>query len=87
MAVLLISSMNPKPGSIYSEEKTQPIVPDVYVIKSGEEYKIILNDDGLPRLRISNFYREIMGGLSAHSHHEAENGKNTSKIRFSRPPG
>lgn len=75
MTVLLISSMNPKPGSIYSEEKTQPIVPDVYVIKSGEEYKIILNDDGLPRLRISNFYREIMGGLSAHSHHEAENGK------------
>ncbi|MFA5321768.1 MAG: RNA polymerase factor sigma-54 [Smithella sp.] len=75
IAVLLISGMNPKPGSIYSEEKTQPIIPDVYVVKSGGEYKIILNDDGLPRLRISNFYREIMGGLSSHSQNEAENGK------------
>ena len=75
IAVLLISGMNPKPGSIYSEEKIQPIIPDVYVVKSGDEYKIILNDDGLPRLRISNFYREIMGGISSHGHHEAENGK------------
>ncbi len=75
VAVLLISGMNPKPGSLYSEEKIQPIIPDVYVVKSGDEYKIILNDDGLPRLRISNFYREIMAGTSNHSHDDAENGK------------
>ena len=75
IAILLINGMNPKPGSIYSEEKTQPIIPDVYVVKAGDEYKIILNDDGLPRLRISNFYREIMGGLSGHALHEAEDGK------------
>jgi RNA polymerase sigma-54 factor len=75
IAVLLISRMNPKPGSIYSEERTQPIIPDVYIVKAGDEYKIILNDDGLPRLRISNFYREIMAGLSGHGHNEAENGK------------
>jgi RNA polymerase sigma-54 factor len=75
LAVLLISSMNPKPGSVYSEEKTQPVIPDVYVVKSGDEYKIILNDDGLPRLRISNFYREIMAGLSSHGHNNAESGK------------
>lgn len=75
IAVLLISGMNPKPGSIYSEEKIQPVIPDVYVVKAGDEYKILLNDDGLPRLRISNFYREIMGGLSNHGHHDTENGK------------
>jgi RNA polymerase sigma-54 factor len=75
IAVLLISGMNPKPGSIYSEEKTQPVIPDVYVVKAGDEYKIILNDDGLPRLRISNFYREVMAGLTDHGHHEEENGK------------
>ncbi len=75
MAVLLISEMNPKPGSIYSEDKAQTIIPDVYVVKTGDEYKIILNDDGLPRLRISNFYREVMAGISSHSHEEAENGK------------
>jgi RNA polymerase sigma-54 factor len=59
-AVQLISNMDPKPGRIYSEERIQSIIPDVYVFKSGDEYKIVLNDDGLPRLRISNFYREIM---------------------------
>ena len=75
IAVLLISRMNPKPGSIYSEENIQPIIPDVYVVKSGNEYKIILNDDGLPHLRISNFYREIMAGLADHGHHEEEDGK------------
>ncbi|MFZ1980025.1 MAG: RNA polymerase factor sigma-54 [Smithella sp.] len=75
IAVLLISRMNPKPGSIYSEENIQPIIPDVYVVKSGNEYKIILNDDGLPHLRISNFYREIMAGLADHGNHEEEDGK------------
>ena len=74
-AVLLISKMNPKPGSIFSEEMAQHIIPDVYIVKAGDEYKIILNDDGLPRLRISNFYREIMAGLSGHGDAETENGK------------
>ena len=69
-AVQLIGQMDPKPGRIYSEEKTQPIVPDVYVFKSGDDYKIVLNDDGLPRLRISNFYREIMGGNSEKTNYE-----------------
>ena len=61
-AVCIISSMDPKPGSVYTEERIDTITPDVYVFKSGDEYKIILNDDGLPKLRISNFYKEIMGG-------------------------
>jgi RNA polymerase sigma-54 factor len=72
IAVLLISNMEPKPGSMYSEEKVQPIIPDVYIVKSGDEYKIILNDDGLPRLRISNFYREVMSGLGSHGDHNSE---------------
>lgn len=74
-AVLLISKMDPRPGSIYSMEKVQSIIPDVYVVKTGDEYKIVLNDDGMPRLRISNFYREIMAGLGGHDHQEEENGK------------
>jgi len=36
----------------------------VFVFKVGDEYKIVLNDEGLPRLRISNFYRGILGGAS-----------------------
>ncbi|PKN80241.1 MAG: RNA polymerase sigma-54 factor, partial [Deltaproteobacteria bacterium HGW-Deltaproteobacteria-1] len=75
VAVLLISKMDPKPGAVYSEEKVQSIIPDVYVVKSGDDYKIILNDDGLPRLRISNFYREIMAGIGGRDRTEEENGK------------
>jgi len=61
-AVLLISNMDPKPGNIYNEERIETIIPDVYIFKSGNEYKIVLNDDGLPRLRINNLYREIFAG-------------------------
>ncbi len=63
-AVTLISSLDPKPGRMYNEEKDQYIVPDVYVFKVGDEYKIIINEEGLPRLRISNFYKEILGGVN-----------------------
>jgi RNA polymerase sigma-54 factor len=61
--VNLISSMDPKPGSIFNQERVQPIVPDVYVIKQGYDYKVVLNEDGMPRLRINNLYKEVMGGL------------------------
>jgi RNA polymerase sigma-54 factor len=63
-AVALISQMDPKPGLIYSEDRDQYIVPDVFVFRMGDEYRILLNEDGLPRLRISNFYREILGGIN-----------------------
>ena len=62
-AVMLITRMDPKPGSVYADEKAQTIIPDVYIFKAGDEYKIILNDDGLPQLRISNYYRDIMAGM------------------------
>jgi len=78
-AVMVISNMDPKPGSIYQEEKVQTIIPDVFVYKSGDEYKIVLNDDGMPRLRISNFYKEIMGGLDGGK--EADTGKKYIKER------
>jgi RNA polymerase sigma-54 factor len=66
-AVPIISNMNPKPGLPYNEERAQYIIPDVFVFKMGDDYRIALNDDGLPRLRISNFYREILGGINEKS--------------------
>jgi len=79
-AVIVISNMDPKPGGIYSEERIDTIIPDVYVFKSGDEYKIILNDDGLPKLRISNFYKEIMSGIGPHP--DAENSKKYIRERM-----
>ncbi|HYA13992.1 MAG TPA: RNA polymerase factor sigma-54 [Syntrophales bacterium] len=79
-AVVVISSMDPKPGSVYSEERVETITPDVYVFKAGDEYKIILNDDGLPKLRISNFYKEIMGDIGMYP--DAENSKKYIRERM-----
>lgn len=62
-AVAIIGNMDPKPGRAFSDERVQSIVPDVIVVKVGNDYRVMLNDDELPRLKISNFYREIMAGL------------------------
>lgn len=66
-AVHIINTLDPRPGLLYNEERPQYIVPDVYVFKVGDEYRIALNEDGLPRLRVSNFYREVLSGTSDNS--------------------
>ncbi len=66
-AVELISALDPKPGRIYSDERPQYVIPDVYVFKTEDEYRIVLNDDGLPKLRVSNLYKEILGGRGGNS--------------------
>jgi len=78
-AILLISRMDPKPGEGHNDERVQAIIPDVYVFKTGDDYKIILNDENLPQLRISNFYREIMANLK--SNPDAEVSKKYIKER------
>lgn len=56
----LISDMEPKPGRPYSQEAPQYITPDVYVRNVSGEYLITLNEDGLPKLQVSNFYRRSL---------------------------
>lgn len=62
----VISSLEPKPGRPFADSNNHYITPDIYVYKVVDEYVIALNEDGLPRLRISNFYRNILqrGGSS-----------------------
>jgi RNA polymerase sigma-54 factor len=61
-AVKVIASFHPKPGRLYSEEEPVYITPDVYVHKVGGKYFVVPNDDGLPKLKISNFYRTALSG-------------------------
>jgi RNA polymerase sigma-54 factor len=53
----IILNMDPKPGRRFSSSEVHYVVPDVYVYKVGDEYMISLNEDGLPKLKISNFYK------------------------------
>ena len=55
-----IRHLDPKPGSRYNPSQSQYVIPDVYVVKAEEEYVVLLNEDGLPQLRISPVYRRLM---------------------------
>jgi RNA polymerase sigma-54 factor len=56
----LIGELDPKPGRVYSDESIPYIIPDVYVYKIGDEYVVVLNEDGMPKLRINPYYRSIL---------------------------
>jgi RNA polymerase sigma-54 factor len=56
----IIKRLDPKPGLKYSPDRSTYIIPDVFVVKEGDDYKIILNDDGLPKLRISPTYKRML---------------------------
>lgn len=55
-AAQIINNLEPRPGRGFAGDNTHYIVPDVYVHKMGDEYMVVLNEDGMPKLRISNFY-------------------------------
>jgi len=52
----IIKGLEPKPGRKYSSERSHYIIPDVYVFKMEDDYVIQLNEEGLPKLRISPTY-------------------------------
>lgn len=59
-AELVIMSLNPKPGRLVSSEETQYVVPDIFVADVGGEFVVQVNDEGVPRLRVSNLYKSLM---------------------------
>ena len=58
MAAKIIGGFDPKPGSMYSSEDVHYISADIFVYKVGDEYLVMLNDEGLPNLRVSPYYAE-----------------------------
>jgi len=59
-AVSIIEGLEPKPGRSYSSEETIYVSPDIYVFKVGDNYEILLNEDGLPKLRINAYYKDVL---------------------------
>jgi RNA polymerase sigma-54 factor len=56
----ITDNLTPYPGLPYAEEATNYVVPDVYVQKVDGEYVIRLNDDDIPRLQVSSYYRRML---------------------------
>ena len=55
----IVRHLDPRPGQKFNTVKNPYVTPDVFVVKVGDDYEIYLNDDGLPRLRISPVYRKM----------------------------
>ncbi len=64
-AVNVIRALEPKPGRQFSEETPHYIIPDIYIYKSEGNFIIVLNDDGMPKLRINPFYKQAITGKDA----------------------
>jgi RNA polymerase sigma-54 factor len=58
----VIAELEPRPARNFITAEPQYIVPDVWVHKVGDKYFVVANDDGMPKLKISGFYRSAMKG-------------------------
>jgi len=63
-AVDIIQKLEPKPGREFSDENPQYITPDIYVHKLENDFVVMLNDDGMPKLRVSSFYKKSISHVN-----------------------
>ncbi len=61
-AARVIEGLEPKPGRPFFTAANHAIVPDVYVVKADGQWVVMLNDDGMPKFRISSDYRLVLAG-------------------------
>ena len=58
----IINAMEPTPGRRFVTQPVHYIIPDVYIIKEGNEYRVSVNEEGLPHLRVAHIYQEMLKG-------------------------
>jgi RNA polymerase sigma-54 factor len=61
-AQALIAGLEPKPGRRFVDVERNVVVPDVIVTRAGRGFKVILNPDVMPRLRVHDVYANAMRG-------------------------
>ena len=59
-----IMALEPRPARQWADDDPRYITPDIYIVKRGDDWAPVLNDDGLPRLRISDYYRQALKGTA-----------------------
>jgi RNA polymerase sigma-54 factor len=60
-AVNVIKAMEPRPGRQFGDETPQYIIPDIYVYKMENDFVVVLNDDGMPKLRLNSLFKRSVG--------------------------
>ncbi len=56
----LLKNFHPKPGRLISSGDTHYVVPDIYVVQVGSEFVVKVNDEGVPRLKVSQLYQKML---------------------------
>ena len=59
-AEYVLHTFNPKPGRLISPDDTQYVVPDIYIKEIGGELVVRLNNEGVPTLKVSNLYKNLI---------------------------
>lgn len=60
VAIEEIGTLDPAPGRRFAADNNRSVAPDVTVTRDGDDWQIVLNQEYIPRLRISNTYRELI---------------------------
>jgi RNA polymerase sigma-54 factor len=55
-----IAHLEPKPGRAFSLDRSMKITPDVFLDKNNSTYNIVINEEGLPRLKINWRYAKML---------------------------
>lgn len=56
----MIQELEPHPGRGFSTEKPHYITPDLYVIRRADGWHVLLNEEGIPDLKISSYYKKVL---------------------------
>jgi RNA polymerase sigma-54 factor len=59
-AVDLIRTLDPRPGQKYNRPDARHVEPDVFLVKVGDEYQVVANEDEVPQVRLSQTYRKML---------------------------
>ncbi|HTY60641.1 MAG TPA: RNA polymerase factor sigma-54 [Acidobacteriota bacterium] len=59
-AVDCIKHLIPKPGQKYNNQKVTYVQPEVTITKVDDEFVILVNDEGMPQLRLNSSYKDLL---------------------------
>ncbi len=80
-AARAIGSLEPRPARDFGGEDPVYITPDIYVHKIGDDFHVLLNEDGLPKLKVNNIYKDVLSGNKAIDDPKGTRGYVQDKLR------
>lgn len=54
----IVHQMEPKPGRLFNNAEPSYVVPDIYIVNSSGKFSVVLNEDGIPKLKVSKVYQD-----------------------------